>query len=155
MKNGTGSPGSKIRNGGIVQRVCFSFSSRPGGMVPIVLLDVVEVDVVLVDVVVRSGGGIERRAGQRLVAVQRPVVVAIDADPPAGARRHAGVGPLLPSRHRLATECSLGHERLGRDVALEQPGAHRRLVHPSAPRIAEPSPHHDVAVARHGIRARE
>ena len=33
-KNGTGSPGSKILNGGIVQYVCFSFSSRPGGIVP-------------------------------------------------------------------------------------------------------------------------
>ena len=71
-------------------------------------------------------------AGVELVAIEVPVLVAVDADAPSRARRHAGVGQLLARGGGERAQVGVGERRVGRAVELE--GAGRREI--AAARLA-------------------
>ena len=83
-------------------------------------------------------GGVRRiGAGVELGAVVVAVLVAIDADARAAARRHAGVGQLLAGGGREGPQGRVADRRLGVAVALERA---IREAHPAARDAADACP---------------
>ena len=69
--------------------------------------------------------------GVELVAVEEAVLVAVDADARAVARRHAGVGQLLPGGRRERAHLGVGEQRprwRGRSGTGRTPAAPRRAA---------------------------
>ena len=79
-----------------------------------------------------------------LVAVERAVLVPVDADPVAGPGRDAGEGQLLAGRVREGTERLVGH-RLAGAVELVQ---RVRQTDRAACEAVDGALHDDVALAR-------
>ena len=136
-----GSAGGALRSFSVSFLVGIGTKVCADGIVVVVVVVPSSVDVV---VVVPPPGVLDGSAGSLpaidLVAVEEAVLVAVDADPRARARRDAEVGPLLPGRGGVRAELGVGERRVrSRDRCWKVPSAEAK---PSAlhARRARPSP---------------